>query len=83
LKRDMELAMLDVLVSEAQEAGIRTLLGQYLPTKKNGMVEDHYEKLGFDLVSLDRDSKASVWMLDVTAYTPRTQHIRILEPVHG
>jgi len=83
LKRDMELAMLDVLVSEAREIGIRTLQGQYLPTKKNGMVEDHYEKLGFDLVSLDPESKISVWTLDVSGYIPRTQHIKILEPVHG
>jgi len=83
LKRDMELAMLDVLVSEAKIIGIGTLVGAYLPTKKNGMVEDHYEKLGFDPVSLDPDSKVSVWTLDVSGYIPRTQHIKIMEPVHG
>src|ERR1039458_102441 len=42
LKRDMELAMLDVLVDQARDANITTLRGYYLPTKKNGMVADHY-----------------------------------------
>jgi FkbH-like protein len=83
LKRDMELAMLDVIVDEARAAGIRTLQGYYLPTKKNGMVADHYDKLRFETVSVDAMSKASVWTLDITGYNPRNKHIKILEPVHG
>jgi len=83
LKRDMELAMLDVLVENARAASIATLRGYYLPTRKNGMVADHYEKLGFERDSLDPDSKSSVWTLDLQTYTPRNRHIRILEPVHG
>ena len=47
LKRDMEFAMLDALVERAAMAGVETLLGYYLPTRKNGMVATHYEKLGF------------------------------------
>jgi FkbH-like protein len=83
LKRDMELAMLDVLVENARAESITTLRGYYLPTKKNGMVADHYEKLGFERNSLDPDSNSSVWTLDLQTYTPRNRHIKILEPVHG
>jgi predicted enzyme involved in methoxymalonyl-ACP biosynthesis len=83
LKRDMELAMLDVLVEHAKAANIATLRGYYLPTKKNGMVADHYEKLGFEQVSLDPESMISIWALDAKNYTPRNRHIKILEPVHG
>jgi FkbH-like protein len=83
LKRDMELAMLDVLVEHARAKSIATLRGYYLPTKKNGMVADHYEKLGFERISLEPDSKNSVWTLDLQTYTPRNRHIRLLEPVHG
>ena len=83
LKRDMELAMLDVLVEHARAANINTLRGYYLSTKKNGMVADHYEKLGFELNSVDPDSKNSVWTLDAQAYIQRNRHIKILEPVHG
>jgi FkbH-like protein len=83
LKRDVELAMLDALVENAKAANIATLRGYYLPTKKNGMVADHYDKLGFQSETAGPDNNASVWSLDISAYTPRTQHIRILEPVHG
>jgi FkbH-like protein len=83
LKRDMEQAMLDVLVERARAANIRTLKGFYLPTKKNGMVANHYEKLGFTPVSLDSETNASAWSLDVPSYAARNRHIRILEFVHG
>lgn len=83
LKRDMEQAMLDVLVERARAANIRTLKGFYLPTKKNGMVANHYEKLGFAPVSLDSETNASAWSLDVPSYTARNRHIHILELVHG
>jgi len=83
LKRDMEQAMLDVLVERARAANIRTLKGFYLPTKKNGMVANHYEKLGFAPVSLDSETNASAWSLDVPSYAARNRHIRILELVHG
>jgi FkbH-like protein len=83
LKRDMELAMLDALVDRARAMSLRTLKGFYLPTRKNGMVADHYEKLGFARVSLDPASNASAWSLDVPSYAARNRHIRILELVHG
>ena len=83
LKREMEIAMLDVIVAEAKAASIHELRGTYLPTKKNGMVSDHYEKLGFELISADPETKASEWTLNLADYAPRSQHIKILEPVHG
>jgi FkbH-like protein len=83
LKRDMELAMLDVVTDQAKAIGIRTLHGYYIPTRKNGMVSDHYEKLGFEPFSLDPETKSSVWTLNLADYSPRSTHIRILEPVHG
>ncbi|HEV2578972.1 MAG TPA: HAD-IIIC family phosphatase [Acidobacteriaceae bacterium] len=83
LKRDMELAMLDAIVQNAFEAGVRVIQGYYLPTKKNGMVADHYEKLGFRPVSVDPETKASIWSLDISDYTPRNRHIKVLETVRG
>jgi predicted enzyme involved in methoxymalonyl-ACP biosynthesis len=68
-------------VEQAKAAGARELRGCYVPTKKNGMVADHYEKLGFGQVSSDPETGATVWTLDLVGYAPRTSHIRILEPV--
>ncbi len=47
LGRRVEEAMLTQIVEAARRRGIRRLLGSYLPTAKNGMVADHYTKLGF------------------------------------
>ena len=47
LKRDVEKAMLDVLVKRALEKGIKEIHGYYYPTAKNGMVKDFYELQGF------------------------------------
>jgi FkbH-like protein len=78
LKRDMEIAMLDMLVEHARAAGVERIVGYYLRTPKNAMVEDHYGKLGFTLDSAGDDGSRSVWSLSVPDYQPRTQHMRIL-----
>jgi FkbH-like protein len=80
LKRDMELAMLDALAERAREMGVTALRGIYLPTKKNGMVSDHYPKLGFRLESEQTDGSAT-YLLDIADYTPRTRHIRVVQLV--
>jgi FkbH-like protein len=79
LKREMELAMLDALVRIAEASGIRRLIGYYVPTKKNAMVADHYENLGFELSSRDADSGETIWMLDVPGYKGRSSRMKIVE----
>lgn len=83
LKRDMEIAMLDVLVERAKAAGIHKIIGTYLRTPKNAMVEDHYGKLGFTLESSAEDGSKSIWSLPVETYQPATKHIRIGTLVNG
>jgi FkbH-like protein len=83
LKREMELAMLDAIVERAKARGIRSLVGYYRPTAKNGMVARHYEKLGFSLVSRDHSTDTTVWSLDIINYASRTRHIKTLELAHG
>lgn len=70
LKRDMELAMLDVLVEKAKEKGASRLVGVYLPTKKNGMVAELYSELGFQ-------KDGDVWTLDTASYQPQCHVIAI------
>ena len=76
LKRDMEQAMLDELVSEAAKAGIQTIRGYYYPTKKNGMVKELYGTLGFTLVSSDADGN-TVWEMPVDGYKPQNKYILV------
>jgi predicted enzyme involved in methoxymalonyl-ACP biosynthesis len=83
LKREMEIAMLDGIVERARERHIDSIIGYYLPTSKNGMVADHYAKLGFTRTSKDEASGATTWSLDIANYAARSRHIRIPEQVHG
>lgn len=65
LKRDMEYAMMDELVTKCRENEIWTIIGYYYPTKKNGMVKDFYAKQGFSLVSEDQEGNA-VWEFKIS-----------------
>ena len=80
LKREMELAMLDILVERARDRNLRALIGYYLPTAKNGMVAEHYRNLGFAPVSRDETTGSSVWSLDIEHYQAQSRHIRVMEP---
>jgi len=53
-------------VQQAKARGLRRLVGTYLPTEKNKLVEGHYEKLGFTKVH-DLAGGGTVWSLDVGA----------------
>ena len=64
-KRDLEWAMFRELRNHARKAGITSLIGHYIPTKKNGLVKEHYQTLGFKNTSMEEDG-SSWWEYDVT-----------------
>lgn len=72
LKRGMEFFILNTMVKRAQENGYKYILGEYLPTSKNGMVAGHYQKLGFSKV---KDSSSSQWILSLDDYSLRECYI--------
>jgi FkbH-like protein len=77
LKRSFELAMFDALVAAARRRGVTTLVGHYVPTPKNAMVEKHYESLGFER-SDGEAGGATVWRLRLSQVTRATStHIRM------
>ena len=47
LKRGMEEFIVNKIIRTAAEQGFRKVLGEYIPTPKNAMVKDLYEKMGF------------------------------------
>ena len=46
---------------------LKTILGEYLPTKKNAMVKDLLGKYGF--IEYAADENGTSWKLDVAQYT--------------
>jgi FkbH-like protein len=77
LKRGMEDAMLDALVTAAKGIGAARLKGHYLPTAKNAMVKEFYGHMGFTRINENADG-GSEWDLDLGAYAIRNQHIEVL-----
>lgn len=54
LKRGMEEFIVNKILQTAAEHGFQTVIGEYIPTPKNAMVKDLYEKMGFARVGENR-----------------------------
>jgi len=48
LGRNVEEAILADIVAQARALGVRRLIGEYIPTAKNGLVSELFPRLGFD-----------------------------------
>jgi FkbH-like protein len=55
LQRQVEHITINALMQRACERGIRRVVGQYIPSQKNQMVRDLYERLGFAWLGADND----------------------------
>ena len=76
LGRGVEISTLNVVAQQA--GGASRLIGEYRPTAKNGMVRDHYQKLGFSIIETPPDG--TVWSaLDLTTFAPRQTCMQIVQ----
>jgi FkbH-like protein len=74
--RELELAMFDALVEECRVRGVRRIIGSYIPSRKNGLVADHYPKLGFTSCASKLEGAQS-WSYEIPeCEEPRSKHIR-------
>lgn len=72
LKRGMENFTLNTMVEKAKAAGYKKIVGEYLPTAKNKMVEHHFPELGFSKIE---GAETALYELDVDSYQPRECYI--------
>ncbi len=66
LGRQVESATLNVVAARARQMGARALIGVFKPSAKNGMVKDHYPKLGFEPAA-DGDGETT-WRLSLDTF---------------
>lgn len=71
LKRGMENFALNAIVELAKENGFKKIKGEYLATKKNALVKDHFANLAFE------QSEDGTWVLDVNSFCERKTFINI------
>ena len=71
LKRGMENFTLNTMAEYAKEKGYKRIIGEYIPTPKNKMVELHYPNLGFTQL----EPESYQYALDLDSYSPRECYI--------
>ncbi len=78
LGRQVEPTTLNLIAAQARRLGAKRLIGEFRPTKKNGMVRDHYARLGFNTGAPDADGNTTS-MLDLATFTPADTFIDVKE----
>ena len=71
LKRGMENFTLNTMVEYAKAKGYKKIIGEFIPTPKNKMVEMHYLNLGFSRMVPETNK----YVLDLTTYAPKKCYI--------
>ncbi|MBB3102554.1 HAD-IIIC family phosphatase [Azomonas macrocytogenes] len=82
LGRQVEEAVLGVLVTSAAEVGCRALVGEYRPTPRNSMVAEHYPRLGFSHRQAPEGAEpdASFWHYDLMSSNSAKHFIEVAGP---
>jgi predicted enzyme involved in methoxymalonyl-ACP biosynthesis len=78
LGRQAEEATLNLIVQQARALNLKQLIGSYLPSAKNGMVKEHYGRLGFALAG-EAGNGNTVWTLDLDSFQPKPTFIQLVE----
>ena len=77
LKRGMEWAMFDVLVSVAIDNKLKSLIGYYSSTEKNSIVSSFYDELGFK--PQENMGEQKLWRLNLAEnYQKKSKFIKII-----
>lgn len=69
LKRGMEQFMLNEIMEYGKKHKIEKITGEYIETKKNGMVREHYKNLGFT-------EDGNLWYCNTNNYQPKVCYIK-------
>jgi FkbH-like protein len=78
LGRQVESTTLNLIAQQAAKLGATRVVGEYIPTKKNAMVKDHYARLGFTAVETG-ESGRNRNVLDLAAFTCAETFIHVVE----
>jgi len=82
LTRGVEQFLMNHLVEHAASKNCKSIIGEYRPTPKNGMVENFYQEFGFEHVANVGDG-CTTWRLEVARYQPEPVFIRLAEQIPG
>ncbi|MDF2651894.1 MAG: hypothetical protein K0Q73_7699, partial [Paenibacillus sp.] len=70
LKRGVEEFIFNQIAEMAMERNIQYIVGEYLPTAKNKMVEDLLSRFGF------AETERNLWMLETKKYSAKQTFVK-------
>jgi FkbH-like protein len=79
LARGVEQFLMNGVFQRARELGLARVLGKFIPTAKNGMVQDFFAQFGFTKTEEDAGGQAR-WVLETNAYRPAPTFLTPVEP---
>jgi predicted enzyme involved in methoxymalonyl-ACP biosynthesis len=68
----MENFTLNTIVNYSKKSGFKRIIGEYIPTEKNKMVENHYQNLGFFPIY---ENSQHLFALDIDSYVTKECYI--------
>lgn len=78
ISRTVETAFLSHIIKEEKKANIKSIIGKYIPTKKNILVKDLYKNNGFKLI--EEKEGTTVWRIDIKEQSIKCpEWIKIIE----
>lgn len=75
LARGVESALMNLLMQEALAAGVAEVVGEYIPTSRNGLVADFYPRHGF--VPVENCDGRMLFVARPAEWTPMTTFIAV------
>jgi FkbH-like protein len=75
LGRRVEETILQYLVEEARSRDITEITGRYIPTARNGLVRDHFSRLGF--VQTGSQDGETTWQLAISSYGEKSLPLKV------
>jgi FkbH-like protein len=76
LGRCVEEAILQYMIGQARLRGIAEIIGRYIPTARNGLVRDHFAKLGFSRID-EQPGGETTWRLAVEGYRDKELPLKV------
>ena len=74
--RQLEDEIMNILVEMARDQGCNRIFASFVPTSRNGVIEDLFPRLGFSQLDDEpREEDLTRWALDLRSYSIRPTHI--------
>jgi FkbH-like protein len=79
LTRGVEETLMNILMQEAREAGVRTVVGEYVPTPRNALVANLYARMGFAPIATE-PSGVCRYSPDPATFTAASSFLEVRGP---